>query len=409
MTSTSKITPYNKAEYHKAKTILVHTPTKAELFMGILHPRAALFECPFDPQYAMKEHLSFVELLQSTGANVLNVKDVLLDGVDSDKEEEKKESLEGLQKLASKYLVYLPDELDSNSYKSEIINSLSPDVLADIILTHPIISLTETEKNTGLEASYSTQPLMNLYFLRDQSITTCKGVVMSNMNSLQRSDEVDIIEYVYHKLNVEILHKVSGSGRLEGGDFIPAGDIDFIGNGLRTNEEGVKQLISHNVFCANKLIVVKDYWHNQDQMHLDTYFNIMAPKKAVLVSNRLNAEHGDKLRLLADIYTKKGESYALEEANKDFVKLLKEDLGYKVVSVSVDDQLKYGVNFLTVESDQIIGIDGVSQEYKDSLSDIGVNATWIDFGNLTCGYGAAHCTTQVLTREEGVLDQHTEL
>ncbi len=34
------------------------------------------------------------------------------------------------------------------------------------------------------------------------------------------------------------------------------------------------------------------------------------------------------------------------------------------------------------------------------LKDNGVDAVWMDFTELTKGYGAAHCTTQVLLRED---------
>jgi arginine deiminase len=44
-------------------------------------------------------------------------------------------------------------------------------------------------------------------------------------------------------------------------------------------------------------------------------------------------------------------------------------------------------------------VDGVSQGYKDQLKRAGVDATWIDFRNMTGGYGAAHCVTQVLRRD----------
>jgi arginine deiminase len=71
----------------------------------------------------------------------------------------------------------------------------------------------------------------------------------------------------------------------------------------------------------------------------------------------------------------------------------------KIIPASIDDQLKYGLNFLTVKSGEILAIDGVSQAYKDRIKAAGVNATWMPFGNLTSGYGAAHCTTQVIHRE----------
>jgi hypothetical protein len=37
---------------------------------------------------------------------------------------------------------------------------------------------------------------------------------MSNMNSKQRSDEVDLIESVYNILGVNVLYRVTGEGHL---------------------------------------------------------------------------------------------------------------------------------------------------------------------------------------------------
>jgi arginine deiminase len=74
-------------------------------------------------------------------------------------------------------------------------------------------------------------------------------------------------------------------------------------------------------------------------------------------------------------------------------------MGMKLVPVSNADQLKYGINFLALGKKKILAIDGVSSDYKQRLAAEGVNAVWMDFSNLTGGYGAAHCTTQVLRRD----------
>jgi arginine deiminase len=62
------------------------------------------------------------------------------------------------------------------------------------ILLQPTVKLWKTDNNTGYEAVYIQNPLMNLYFTRDQSITTPRGHVICNMNSSQRSPEINIIE-----------------------------------------------------------------------------------------------------------------------------------------------------------------------------------------------------------------------
>ena len=54
-------------------------------------------------------------------------------------------------------------------------------------------------------------------------------------------------------------------GRMEGGDYIPAGNISLIGCGMRTNDEGIRQM----------------------QMHLDTHFNIIDSNLCTMVRSRL--------------------------------------------------------------------------------------------------------------------------
>jgi arginine deiminase len=106
------------------------------------------------------------------------------------------------------------------------------------------------------------------------------------------------------------------------------------------------------------------------------------------------------MRLTVNVYERRpGGRYTLVARDVDFQDYLTRQLGMTLIPVSVDDQLRYGVNFLTVSANQIIAVDGVSQAYKDQLKRAGVDTTWIDFRHMTGGYGAAHCVTQVLRRD----------
>lgn len=103
--------------------------------------------------------------------------------------------------------------------------------------------------------------------------------------------------------------------------------------------------------------------------------------------------------LVADVWAKGPDGrYGLTVQGTDFVDLLSNTWKFKIIPVSVDDQHAYGINFLTLSKRKIVGVDGVSQEYKQALANAGVTATWIDFTHMKQGYGAAHCTTQVLQR-----------
>jgi arginine deiminase len=226
-------------------------------------------------------------------------------------------------------------------------------------------------------------------------ITTAKGVVLGRMNSEQRRVETEIAAFALRRLGITPVLTISGEGRLEGGDFLPAGDTAFIGQGLRTNAEAVRQLLAADAFGAARVVVVKDPWQNQEQMHLDTYFNIAGPDLAVLVEERMA---DPARRPVVDVLEKRGAAYEQVLAGGDFREYLETTLGFTVIPVSGADQLRYGINFLTVAPRRVLAIDGVSEALKERLRAHGIAATWMDFGNLTGGYGAAHCTTQVLRR-----------
>jgi hypothetical protein len=100
-----------------------------------------------------------------------------------------------------------------------------------------------------------------------------------------------------------------------------------------------------------------------------------------------------------DLFELKDGEYRLTVRDRDFQEFLERDLGYQLIPMSRKDQNLYGINFLTVRANEILAVDGVSEEYKELIRSNHVDATWMDFSALTGGYGAAHCTTQVLYRE----------
>jgi arginine deiminase len=282
---------------------------------------------------------------------------------------------------------------------------MHPRDLVRIILERPEAHLKYSERNTKFIAEYKVEPLMNALFLRDQQITTARGVVLGNMNSPQRRHEVDIMEFVFHKLGIEPVYRVTGAGRLEGGDYIPAGDFALIGQGLRTNAEGVRQLLQNDVFGVAEVAVVKDPFKHQDQMHLDTYFNILGPKKAIVDGIRREpglVTRGDvtrPIRPCVDIYFRHDNgTYECVRRDVDFFDYIEKEKGFEVIDIEDAEQLNYGCNFLCIGPNKIIGVKGVSERYLDMLVHAGVDVTLLDFGTVTKCYGGPHCTTQVIYR-----------
>ena len=67
---------YPQAEWDYAKAILMHTPGE-ELFDGVAHPYAGLFEYYFDVDKAAKEHQGYMDALERNGIEVYTVHELL--------------------------------------------------------------------------------------------------------------------------------------------------------------------------------------------------------------------------------------------------------------------------------------------------------------------------------------------
>ena len=97
-----------RAEWSKAGEILMHTPGE-ELFNGVIHPSAGLFEDYFDVDQAAAEHRGYIEMLRKNGIRVHTVIDILEEvGIDS------------LRALAAKVLTY---DISSIAGEDEILLS----------------------------------------------------------------------------------------------------------------------------------------------------------------------------------------------------------------------------------------------------------------------------------------------
>lgn len=393
---------YPIAEYDRAALIVMHEPNE-ELFVGTMHPAAALFMDYFNADAAAKEHQAYQKILRDKGAEVITVRELLLkDCVDEDGNRKEGSSLDELQALAEKYLIYTCEEgvdpAEQEQYRQELLNKLYPNDLVDVILQQPEIILRQTAINTGLEASYRLRPVMNMFFMRDQAITTSKGVIIGKMNSSQRQLESDIAELCYKKLGEKPIYRITGDNAfLEGGDYLPFGTLSFIGCGLRTTQEAIDQLLEKDLIGKDTLVVVKDAWKSQEQMHLDTYFNIIDRDLVTLCANRANAEEGDVDFLTYDMYAKDSNGQYQQTETGSFLDFLAKR-GIEIIPIEKEDELNYANNFLAVGKREIVMVAGQSLELQKALREHGVDVTWAYLDNLTRGYGAAHCMTQVVRR-----------
>lgn len=391
-----------KAENRKCQ-ILVHDPTD-ELFIGALHPDAALFSDYIDIREANREHRIFRRLLSKCGFDVRTVREVLLEGtVDGREKPIRGKALDELKEFASQFLEYdssdgTVDAAQQERYKQQILAKAHPVDLVNIVLTRPKIILHSTDANTGFSADYMIRPLMNLIFTRDSMLSTRKGMIIGRFHSPQRTSEHLVAEFCLRKLGVEPIFKVPihGDAYLEGGDFVACGDVSFICYGMRTTWPAVEMLLENDVFGTDTVVVVKDRLFSQAQMHLDTYFNMADDDLAVLCENRYNANTGDPEYLTVDVYMRTDGKYVLSQTDVPFMEYLKSS-GIEVIPISEADSNTFGANILRVAPREIIAVSKKSAAYRSALRRADVKVHWVDLTHCTKGYGAAHCMTQIIS------------
>ena len=384
-------TTYPFSEWDCAKGILMHTPGE-ELFDGVIHPYAGLFEYYFDVDKAAEEHKGYIDALKRNGIEVYTVRELL-----------NQTDIEKLRAHAMNALTYDTSEIaeatgpDPEEYRESIINQMSRADLIRCILLRPTVKLYDTDNNTGVKAVYTHSPLMNLYFTRDQSITTPRGHIISKMNSTQRADETSIIALCYEQLGATPILSITGDGRLEGGDYLRGGTISYIGCGMRTNLEAIKQIMYADAFGHDTVAVINDHKWWQMQMHLDTYFNIIDKNLCTLVESRYLAKKGEPEWVTVDLYTRKPgkKEYALTRRDIPLVEFLKQR-GFTIIPIKLEDELHYANNFLTIAPRHIMAVGNQSAELQKAFAEHNVKVEWIPLETLIKGYGAAHCMTQVI-------------
>lgn len=385
------------AEFTPARVILMHTPGQ-ELYDGVIHPAAALYENYFDIDAAAAEHRGYIQALRRQGIRVHTVEDVLM-SMDRDR----------LCALVSNCLVYDASATNLSAaeveaYRQAVLRKMTKQDLYRTLMYHPTVELRETGFNTGLDAVYKHAPLMNLYFLRDQTISTPRGQVMCRMNSQQRSQEVDIIEACYEQLGYKPVWRITGEGNyLEGGDYIPFGTMGLIGCGLRTTMGAVEQMMEQDVMGHDTIVIVQDRWKDQYQMHLDTYFNVIDRDLVTMCYNRYDAKDAtDPQFLTIKMYARKPGTKAYHEVkayrDRDFKAFLAER-GCHIIRISKRDADHYANNFLAIDGRHIMSVANQSDELAKTYEAHGVKVEWVPLENLIGGYGAAHCMTQVLRRD----------
>jgi N-dimethylarginine dimethylaminohydrolase len=108
--------------------------------------------------------------------------------------------------------------------------------LIDFFKTNNIeIHYLPIDEDTSLDSIYTHDPC----------IISNSGVILSNMGKRDRQTEPEVIASYFNSINVPILGQIKSPGTLEGGDVVWIDERTVaVGEGYRTNAEGIRQLKS---------------------------------------------------------------------------------------------------------------------------------------------------------------------
>ena len=219
------------------------------------------------------------------------------------------------------------------------------------------------DKSTSLDSIYTHDPC----------VVSKKGVVICNMGKKARKPETDSMKKFFHSIEVPILGKIQSPGTLEGGDVVWINEKTIaVGEGYRTNKEGIKQLkflLSDQVETV--ITVSIPHWNGPDDcLHL--------------MSNLSPIDH--------DLYLVYSRLLPVS-----FIKYLL-DQNIELIDVPDDEYESMGCNVLAIAPRKVIMISG-NPKTKQLLENKGVEIHTYDGSEISIkGAGGPTCLTRPFLR-----------
>ena len=126
----------------------------------------------------------------------------------------------------------------------------------------------------------------NSVFTRDTALCTPKGYIKLRLGLETRQGEEEWMAEALDATGETCVGEIKAPGTVEGGDVVLAGDVAFIGQSIRTNVEGVRQLSALLTMMGYEIRVIE---LPDAILHLDKALMLLGPKQ-VLYSKDLISE-----------------------------------------------------------------------------------------------------------------------
>jgi dimethylargininase len=118
----------------------------------------------------------------------------------------------------------------------------------------------------------------NSVFTRDISLVTPQGYVKLRMGLESRRGEEAWMARYLDSLGEPSAGEIRAPGTVEGGDIILAGNVAFVGQSKRTNDEGVRQI---SVLLENMNYDVRIHCMEDHYLHLGGAMSVIGPKRVL--------------------------------------------------------------------------------------------------------------------------------
>lgn len=384
------------AETDPLRRVALWGPVGAEAVLAQLYPPAkSLFHSDMSVPVARNEAIQFANLLRNHGVQSIFVRDQIA------------AALPVTQVGVSRVRDFIRQTAEKiRREHTAVTNSRYFDLMAQV----DYLIDTDTErygedKALALNKRLCIDPLMplgNLMYARDQMNIVLDTRVSARMRKPIRVSEVSLFDQVYqdtlgpHK-NIVIPYWES----LEGGDIYIHDKVVYVGVGPRTTL-GAAQLLYTSLesdlqILGYRMAIVEDedyekrpHQEQMDFMHLDTFSGPIGKKEVAICEEEAS-------RREVKFFTRRGGAVELLDNGLTFTEHLARE--NELVIISREEQQSYGCNFLALD-DQKIVVPLDSNTYTNSAFESrGKVVIPANLHESTKGYGAAHCMTGQLYRE----------
>jgi len=401
---------HNTSEIGRLRKVMLHRPGRElENLMPEYLERLLFDDIPY-LQAAQQEHDAFAECLRKCGAEVIYLKDLVVQTIAEP---------EVRRELTEQFL----DEAEINKHRiREILRDYFAEMPDEMLVDTMMAGVRKSDVRgfeTGKLADYLSfrsddypfliDPMPNLYFTRDPFATIGTGVSLHRMHTVTRNRETLFGKFIfkYHPVYKDApkWYDRGETSSLEGGDIlILSPEVIAVGISQRTHEDSIDKF-ARTVLSISKTfkkILAFDIPKTRSFMHLDTVFTMVDRDKFTVHPNILH-------EITVFVMEMEEGKVRIREEQGRLEDILKEHLHLEQVTLikcgsdspidAAREQWSDGSNTLAVAPGEVV-VYGRNYVTNRILQDNGITIHTIPCSELSRGRGGPRCMSMPFVRED---------